>query len=142
MRNLLFCVIAGAVLGCGGGGGGAGSGAQATTESTARTTRGSATIITEAEIGASTYQNALEVVQNLRPQMLIPRGIGSDPTGTLAARIPIIVYMDDVRLGEPASMINIPSSRVKEIRFMNARDATTRYGTGHSSGVILVTTKR
>jgi hypothetical protein len=50
--------------------------------------------------------------------------------------------MDDVRLGEPASMVNIPASRVKEIRFMNARDATTRFGTGHSSGVILVTTKR
>jgi len=50
--------------------------------------------------------------------------------------------MDDVRLGDVGSMVNIPTNRVKEIRFINARDATTRYGTGHSSGVILVTTKR
>ena len=64
-----------------------------------------------------------------------------DPRAT-AASIPIIIYMDDVRLGEPSSLTNIPASRVKEIRFMNARDATTRYGTGHSSGVILVLTKR
>jgi hypothetical protein len=99
-------------------------------------------VITEAEIGASAYQNALEVVQNLRPGMLIPRGVGSDASGMTAASIPIVIYMDDVRLGEPASMVNIPASRVKEIRFMNSRDATTRFGTGHSSGVILVTTKR
>jgi hypothetical protein len=39
-------------------------------------------------------------------------------------------------------MANIPASRVKEIRFINARDATTRWGTGYGSGVILVTTKR
>jgi hypothetical protein len=60
----------------------------------------------------------------------------------MTTSIPIIVYMDDVRLGEPSSMVNIPASRIREIRFMNARDATTRWGTGHSSGVILVTTKR
>jgi hypothetical protein len=135
MRNVLFCAIALSVLGCGGGG--AGGSAQPTTR-----TRGTSNLITEAEINAAGYQNAFEVVQNLRPQMLIPRGTGSDATGTTAASIPIIVYMDDIRLGEPSSLASIPASRVREIRFMNARDATTRYGTGHSSGVILVTTKR
>lgn len=148
MRNLLLGAIALAAIGCGGGAGGSarpetgtGGGAISAAPSTSRT-RGAANVITEAEIGASAYQNALEVVQNLRPQMLIPRGVGSDATGLSAASIPIIIYMDDVRLGEPSSLTNIPASRVKEIRFMNARDATTRYGTGHSSGVILVTTKR
>jgi hypothetical protein len=28
--------------------------------------------------------------------------------------------------------------RVRRVEFINARDATTRYGTGHSGGVILV----
>lgn len=149
MRNLLLGAIAWAVVGCGGGGSGSsarpetGSGGGAISAAPAtRTTRGAANLITEAEISSSAYQNALEVVQNLRPQMLIPRGVGSDATGLSAASIPIIIYMDDVRLGEPSSLQNIPASRVKEIRFMNARDATTRYGTGHSSGVIAVTTKR
>jgi hypothetical protein len=140
MRNVLFCVVGVFMLGCGGGG--SGTAAQPETGAAPRVTRGAANVITEAEIGASTYQNALEIVQNLRPGMLIPRGTGSDATGMSAASIPIIIYMDDVRLGEPSSMINIPANRVKEIRFMNARDATTRYGTGHSSGVIVVTTKR
>jgi len=137
MRNLLLGAIALAVLGCGGGG--AGTSAQ---PATATRTRGAANVITEAEINSGQYQNALEAVQNLRPSMLIPRGVGSDATGLSAASIPIIIYMDDVRLGEPSSLTNIPANRVKEIRFINARDATTRYGTGHSSGVILVTTKR
>jgi hypothetical protein len=140
MRNVLLCAVGVAVLGCGGGG--SGTTAQPETGAAPRATRGAANLITEAEISASQYQNALEVVQNLRPGMLIPRGVGSDASGMTAASIPVIIYMDDVRLGEPASMVNIPASRVKEIRFMNARDATTRYGTGHSSGVIVVTTKR
>ena len=139
MRSVLFFAFAVAVVGCGGGG--AGSAAQPNSATPTRN-RGAANLITEAEINGTAYQNALEVVQNLRPQMLIPRGVGSDASGMLAASIPIIIYMDDVRLGEPSSLSNIPSNRIKEIRFMNSRDATTRYGTGHSSGVILVITKR
>ena len=140
MRNAFLCAVGVVMLGCGGGG--SSTAAQPETGAAPRGTRGAANLITEAEIGATAYQNALEVVQNLRPQMLIPRGVGSDASGMSATSIAIIVYMDDVRLGEPGSLVNIPASRVKEIRFMNARDATTRYGTGHSSGVIVVTTKR
>lgn len=139
MRNVLFLTVTILVTACGGGG--AGGSAQPST--TPSRIRGPANLITEAEISAGTaYTNALEVVQNLRPQMLIPRGVGSDGSGLSATSIPIIVYMDDVRLGEVQSLVNIPANRVREIRFVNARDATTRYGTGHSSGVILVVTKR
>jgi hypothetical protein len=139
MRNFLFFTAMVLLTACGGGG----TGGSAQPSTTATRTRGPANLITEAEINAgSAYSNALEVVQNLRPQMLIPRGVGSDAAGVSAASIPIIVYMDDVRLGEVQSLVNIPANRVQEIRFMNARDATTRYGTGHSSGVILVVTKR
>lgn len=137
MRSVLLVAVTLALGACGGG---AGSGASPTTEP--RRIRGPADLITEAEIAAGSYQTALEAVQNLRPNMLVPRGVGSDESGLRAASVSIVVYMDDVRLGEAQSMVNIPASRVKEIRFVNARDATTRYGTGHSSGVILVTTKR
>ena len=137
MRRALLCAIVLTVAGCGGGGGGA---SQASTEP--RPVRGRADLITEAEINSALYQNALEIVQNLRPTMLVARGVGTDATGSLATTLPIVVYMDDVRLGEVTSLVNIPSSRVREVRFLNARDATTRYGTGHGSGVILVNTKR
>ena len=134
MHRALVSTVMLVALACGG------SGGQATTQS--RPIRGPADRISEAEINAGVYQNALEVVRNLRPGMLIPRGAAPDASGLGAASIPIMVYMDDVRLGDIGSMVNIPAGRVVEIRFINARDATTRYGTGHGSGVILVTTKR
>jgi hypothetical protein len=137
MRRMLLCAIVLTVAGCGGGGGGA---TQASTEP--RPTRGRADLIAEAEINSALYQNALEIVQNLRPAMLIPRGTSPTARESSTASIAIVAYQDDVRLGEISSLVNIPASRVKEIRFLNARDATTRYGTGHGSGVILVTTKR
>lgn len=136
MRRALVCATLLAVAACGGGAGGTAQ------PSTTTRVRGSANVITEAEINSAAYQNALEVVQNLRPSMTVARGVGADRSGLLATTIPIVVYMDDVRLGEIQSLVNIPANRVKEIRFLNAGDATTRYGTGHSSGVILVTTKR
>ena len=115
------------------GGGGTGTTAQPNTQS--RPIRGSADIITEAEINAGVYQNALEVVQSLRPAMMRPRQGGANAQA-------IMLYLDGVRMSELNGMSTIPAERVREIRFINARDATTRWGTGHDSGVILVTTKR
>lgn len=116
------------IAACSGGGGSS----QATT--TPRPVRGSSDLITEAEINAGVYQNALEIVQNLRPNMMRPRaGAGAQP---------VRLYLDDVRMNDLSGLATVPANRVKEIRFINARDATTRWGTDHDSGVILVTTKR
>ena len=128
MRRVLFVALGLAAFGCGGGG--SGSGAQPTTET--RTPRGSANLITEADIRATSYQNALEIVENLRPAMMRPRPGGG----------PVMLYLDDVKMMDLNGLSTVPAGRVKEIRFISAQDATTRWGTGHASGVILVTTKR
>jgi len=129
MRKAMMCAMGLMVIACGGGGA-----SQPTTG--ARPIRGPADLITETEINASVYQNALEVVQNLRPNMMRPRG------STAQGPVPVVLFVDDVRMGEMSAMANIPAGRVKEIRYINGRDATTRWGTGVGSGVILVTTKR
>ena len=128
MRTFLWSAFAFAAMACGGGG--------ASTTTSSRPVRGSADLITEAEINAGVYQNALEIIQNLRPNMARPRAMAAT-----AAPVPVVPYMDGVRLQDLSALATIPASRVKEIRYINANDATTRYGTGHSSGVILVTTK-
>lgn len=128
MRRALLVAFGLAAVGCGGGG--SGSGAQPATE--ARATRGAANLITEAEINASAYQNALEVVQNLRPAMMRPRPGGG----------PVMLYLDDVKMMDLNGLSTVPAGRIREIRYISAQDATTRWGTGHASGVILVTTKR
>lgn len=132
MRNALFAASIVVLAACGGGG----TGTASQPNTAPRPVRGSADIITETEINAGQYQNALEVVQNLRPGMMRSRG------STAQGPVPVVLFVDDVRLGDLSGMANIPASRVKEIRYINARDATTRYGTDVGSGVILVTTKR
>ena len=132
MRIFLWAASIVLLVACGGGG----SGTAAQPSASPRPVRGSTDVITEAEINASVYSHALEVVQNLRPTMTRPRG------STSQGPVPVVLFVDDVRIGELNAMANIPANRVKEIRYINARDATTRYGTGVGSGVILVTTKR
>jgi hypothetical protein len=50
------------------------------------------------------------------------------------------VYLNNVRHGGVASLRDILVTDIQEIRFINAADATTRWGTGHGSGVIMVRT--
>jgi len=100
-------------------------------------------IILESEIvaiaGGST--NALQVIQMLRPQMLRGRGAGSPTDDTGETSLPK-VYVDDVAYGGVATLSNVNARLIKEIQFFSSRDATTKWGTGHMGGVILVTTKR
>jgi hypothetical protein len=125
-----MCASIMVLVACGGGGGGA---AQPTT--TSRPIRGPSDVISEAEINAGVYQNALEAVRSLRPAMLRSRG-------TTAGGGPLVLYVDNVKMVDLMNGLStIPANRVKEIRYINAGDATTRWGTGHASGVIFVTTK-
>lgn len=100
--------------------------------------RGSANVIVESEIPASGAQNALEVIQRVRPSMLRARNGTTAENGVMD----IVIYIDGVRAGERQSLTAVPAGNVREIRYINATDATTRFGTGHALGAILVTTKR
>jgi hypothetical protein len=98
-------------------------------------------VITAEEIAKSSANNAHDVIKTLRPAWLRPRGITSgqpDSPGSGG----IQVYLDGVRMGGPDELDNVPAERVQELRYVNANDATTKYGTGHTQGAIEVTTKR
>lgn len=100
-------------------------------------------VITESEISsrATEASNALQVVQKLRPQMLRPRG-RSSPTDSLGTGNLPKVIVDDVSYGAIENLANLNANGVREIRFLSAADATTRWGTGYPGGVILVTMKK
>jgi len=116
--------------GCASGGGGA-AGTSATASMTAAAgPRGSANVIVAAEIPGSGAQ---------RPSMLRTRN-GS--TGEGANGTNIVIYVDGVRAGERQTLTAVPAANIREIRYLNASDATTRFGTGHPVGAILVATKR
>jgi hypothetical protein len=83
--------------------------------------------------------NALEAIQRLRPAMLRARtGVTTGEEGNSL----IAAYVDGVRVGGPEMLTNVSALGVREIRFINATDATQRFGTNHPLGAILVSTKR
>lgn len=100
-------------------------------------------LITEPEIQsrASEAANAFQIIQKLRPQMLRSRGLAS-PSDRTGESVQPKVYVDNVEYGTMGQLSNVNASQIREIRFLSARDATTRWGTGHMGGVILITTKR
>ena len=85
------------------------------------------------------YPTAYQMIQQLRPRWLQPRGQVSmmDP----GAGYPT-VYIDEIRHGNMYTLREIPSHHIRLMEFINAADATTRWGTGHRAGVINVVTGR
>ena len=94
------------------------------------------------EIATTDATNAYEAVSLKRPWFLQsrgPRSLRPPPTGQ-TTEFPVI-YLDRLYYGELQSLRQIPVSHVKEIRYLDFNAATLQFGTGHSGGIILVTTK-
>jgi hypothetical protein len=53
-----------------------------------------------------------------------------------------VVYVDGRLFGGMRELHQIRASDVAIMRFLSAPDATTRFGTGHEGGAILIETKR
>jgi hypothetical protein len=98
--------------------------------------RGNPDLITRDQIEVASAQNAFELVRQVRPQWLRGRG----PTSIQSGDVPLpIVYVGEMRHGELESLRVFELSALQELRYISATAATTRYGSGHSGGVIRVT---
>lgn len=102
----------------------------------ARPARRSNVLITQQELRESSSRDAYQAVQMLRPDWLRGRG-----TTTLGTPPDVVVYLDGQRLGNKSTLAQVPTNGIKEVRFYSATDATQRWGTGHSAGVIEVVTR-
>ncbi|MGQ0766411.1 MAG: hypothetical protein ACT4OZ_12180 [Gemmatimonadota bacterium] len=122
---------------CSGGGGTSSAG------SVPRPVRGGQNLITEGEIAelGQGLESAFDIVERLRPTMLRSRA-ATFGTSQAGEAIAVIAYVDDVRLGETGNLRTVPRLQVREIRYVNATDATQRWGTGHGSGVIQVISRK
>jgi len=122
-------------LGC------AGATGTPSTRTSAQATRGSANVITFSEIESAPQDanTAYDIVSRLRPMMMRPR---NQTAGVAGAEFGVIVFVEDVRLGDVEQLRTVMRSTLYEIRYINATDATTRWGTGYSNGVILLRLKR
>ena len=88
-------------------------------------------LLTAEEMAEYASFNCLEVVRRLRSRWL--QGRAGDP----------MVIRDGNQMGLAEEFLpQIPVGDVESIRFLNATDATMRYGTGVAGGAIVVTTRR
>jgi hypothetical protein len=94
-------------------------------------------VIAADELATIDVQNALQAVQRLRPNFLRNPG----PSTITQPEPGIVVYVDNTKMGGTEALEQIPITEVKEIRYLNATDATQRFGTGHTAGAIIVTRK-
>ena len=150
MRRLVLSSVLLVVSACASSGTSGSTSPKITTTTTPPPTRGGPDLITAQEIASAgkSYSTAYELVESLRPTMLRSRAstmtynTSSGTSTNDAASISVIAFVDDVRLGAVESLRQVPASQVKEIRYINGRDATTKWGTGYTSGVIQVISKK
>ena len=103
----------------------------------AGSSRGSRSLIVAEELDGGAFDNLRDAVRRLRPAWLRPRG----STGTANQTSSLPVYIDNVRSGDITRLEAIPVELVSEVRFLEPRDATFRWGTGHTRGAIEVIMK-
>jgi hypothetical protein len=92
-------------------------------------------VITAEEMTAANVTYAYEAVEQLRPQWLTwrPSRSVTNPTPLLP-----VVFLDNNYYGDLDELWTLVVSEIREIRFLDDREAVYRYGTKYNSGIIQV----
>jgi len=85
------------------------------------------------ELRAAHVPNLLKAIQRIRPRFLETRVPRRDQFA--------VVYVDGTPVGDVLQLRDIPVIDVVEVVFLGASDATTRFGTDHTGGALLVHTR-
>jgi hypothetical protein len=94
---------------------------------------GDPNVITHEQIAPLNVANAGDAIRRLRPNWLRSRaGVDEEP----------VVYVDAARRGGIRVLSTISTELIEDVRYLSGPDATTRLGTGHRGGAILISTRR
>ena len=89
--------------------------------------------IVRAELVDLGQLDAYQALQRLRPRWTQMRaGAGAPP----------VLYVDGSRRSSINDLQSMRVQDIEQMEYMSANDATTRFGTGHSGGAIMVSTRR
>ncbi len=94
-------------------------------------------VLTEADLEGIGELSVYEAVRRLKPNWFRPRG-----QSTLMGEEGLRIYLDGSFYGDADSVRNIMVQNIQEIRFLDSRAATLRFGTGHTVGALLLTSKK
>lgn len=112
------------------------------TRGTSTNAGGGANILTMEAIAPYDHMTAYEVIERLRPEWLSARQAGAFLGGNARIGEDLVqVYLDSVRLSGVDELRSLEGRHVAEIRYLGSSDATMRFGTGHSAGAIMVTSR-
>jgi hypothetical protein len=95
--------------------------------------------IDRTEIEASAASNAYDLIEQARPRWFTSRGASS--LSQSGGDLPV-VYVGTQRYGDLSTLRGFNLDGIESIRYINAANATTRYGGGHAGGVIELTLRR
>lgn len=111
--------------------------AACSTSGNTETRRASTSVITADELAGVSELNCYEAVQRLRPSWLRTRGRVS-----MTMQQGIRLYVDGMSRGYVSELTSIRANAVERMRYLSGPEATSRYGTDHGDGAILVTLRR
>lgn len=94
-------------------------------------------LITRDVIVGTQYTNLYDVVLAMRPNWLRTRGANDSAKADV-----LQVYLDNQRVGGAEELRNIAPSSVLSVRYYDPIASASRWGIGHSAGVIFVLTQR
>lgn len=98
--------------------------------------RSSADLISRDEIQKGHWQNAYELIQELRPRWL--RAHGADSIHGEAPDVQVRV--DDNLLGGVSTLRGVSTNEISSIQFVDPVTAAARWGGDHANGAILIST--
>lgn len=104
---------------------------------TGTSTRSSSRSLSADELVNVAELNCYEAVQRLRPAWLRTRGRVS-----MSSQQGIKLYVDGMPRGYVDEMVTIRANAVERMRYLSGPEATSRFGTDHGDGAILITLKR
>ena len=130
MRRLILAAAVAVLAACASSGSGSGASPRARTNSD---------LITAEELATVNVRDLYEAIERLRPRMLMTSRGAVSMQNPDACKQPY-VYVDSQLMGELHTLRDVNLKAVREVRFLNASDATTRFGTGPCGGAIVVTT--
>ncbi len=96
---------------------------------------GKGDVLTTEDLVGTRTTNVYDAVAKLRPRWLRPR----TPTASIVFPPEVHVYLGDQPMGGVDFLRTLEPDAVKEVRFYATADATTRWGSQNTGGVIAVT---
>ncbi|HEX8244534.1 MAG TPA: hypothetical protein VF541_13600 [Longimicrobium sp.] len=94
-------------------------------------------VLTAEDLAGRHEENAYAIVRTMRPAWLR----GGRGTTSNAQQAAVVIYRDGVKLGGEGELRQISTVQIREIRFLDAMQATQHFGLDHAGGAILVTTQ-